>query len=64
MVKHGEGKKVPPGGNLGSQEDFCRLYGGRIENLELKIARLEGKLTGLEFQVKFIADILRKEQSE
>ncbi|GAH89882.1 unnamed protein product [marine sediment metagenome] len=64
VVKHREGKKVPPGGNPGSQEDYCRLFGGRIENLELKIALLDQDVTVLKAEIKFIADILRKEQSK
>jgi len=64
MVKHDKGKKVSPGGNLESQEDYFRLYGGRIKSLELKIALLDQTVTVLKSEVKFIADILRKEQSE
>jgi len=63
-VKHQEGKKDSPGGNLESQDldpDSCRA---RIKDLESKIADLELKLSGLKYQLKFIADIMRKEQSK
>ncbi len=64
MLKHDKGKKVSPGGNLKSQEDYFRVYGGRIKNLELKIALLGLDVTVLKSEIKFIADILRKEQSK
>ena len=63
-VKHEKGKKVSPGGNLESQEKFFRLDTARITNLELKFTHLERKVDNLKYQIKYIADILRKEQSK
>lgn len=63
-VKHEKGKKVSPGGNLGRNELDHSSYGARIKNLELKIALIDQAVTVLKSEVKFIADILRKEQSK
>ncbi|MBA7487185.1 hypothetical protein ES707_22747 [subsurface metagenome] len=60
-VKHKEGKKVSPGGNLSSHDldpDSCR---SKIKELESKIAFLELMISSLKYQFKFIADIMRKE---
>ncbi|MBA7683138.1 hypothetical protein ES703_91496 [subsurface metagenome] len=39
-------------------------YLARIKELESKIAHLQLKLSGLKYEIKFIADFLRKEQSK
>lgn len=64
MVKHEKGKKVSPGGNLGRNELDRSSDGATIKNLELKIALLDQAVTVLKSEIKFIADILRKEQSK
>lgn len=64
MVKHEEGKKVSPGGNLGRNELDHSSDGARIKDLESKFTLLNRKVDNLKYQIKYIADILRKEQSK
>lgn len=60
-VKHEEGKKVSPGGNLASHDLDHSSDGARIKDLESKFTLLERKVDNLKYQIKFIADIMRKE---
>lgn len=64
MVKHDKDKKVSPGGNLTSQDPVHGSDRARIKDLESKLTLLSRKVDNLKYQIKYIADILRKEQSK
>lgn len=63
-VKHDEGKKDSALDKLVRYKLDHRSDVARIEELESKIALLDLAVTVLKSEVKFIADMLRKEQSK
>jgi len=63
-VKHQEGKKVSSLDKLVRYELDHSSDGARIKDLESKFTLLDRKVDNLKYQIKFIADILRKEQSK
>ncbi|GAI75110.1 unnamed protein product [marine sediment metagenome] len=60
-VKHQEGKKDSSLDKGVRQDPVLNSFRARIEEVESKIALLDQAVTVLKSEVKFIADILRKE---
>lgn len=63
-VRHQGEKKVSSQGNLASQNPEKKTDRERIKEMEFKLSVLDRNIVSLKLQIKFIADMMRKETLE